>query len=233
MITKWIASLTLSGVLILSACGEPSRQSGTGAGISEPHDGSFEPDPSMWKLPLGDEGVEVPNSSKASLPFVPMEPEGLGPASAIFSTRVGLTAPLERRIAWLYEASEYGTFVLLEEIVPGGSAGQAVLEEPADLPTECRTIPFNEKEAEQLGEGGYREICTYGDAFSIVTIREGARALLTEGGALTVLQWLEPVEFRDERASQGLTYPVALQLTIQGPAADLSPQEAILLAETM
>ena len=114
--------------------------------------------------------------------------------------------------------------------MPGGQAGQAVLEEPAGHTPGCSVRTLSPDEG--FGEGATKEVCFSG-AFSVVMIRGGVRALLTRGETVTTVQWLEPATITKQDAVESVTYPLALQITIQGPADQLSPEEALELAQKL
>jgi hypothetical protein len=63
-------------------------------------------------------------------------------------------------------------------------------------------------------------------------IRGGTEALLIAGDTVTSVMWIEPIHFIDANLFKSYAHP-ALEIRIAGPAEELTPSEAIAIANQL
>lgn len=181
-----------------------------------------------WREPLGQDAERVPDVARAHLPYEPEQPN-LPEASGIQVTSAAKAPPELRQIAWTYDDPSIGRFVVLQELIEGGSRAQEILEQPAQRPSGCVTIsPYDE---EHFGEGAYKVECS-GGGTSLVQIRDGTTAVAVQAAHSTSVTWLQPVEVTDRGVFARLVDP-RLQITVKGPSSDFSLDEAIAVANRL
>lgn len=89
------------------------------------------------------------------------------------------------------------------------------------------------EEQEQFSPGAVEENCNYPEDFSVQMIRGNVRALITSNALATTVEWLEPTFVSDPDLRSSLNFPTAILITVQGPAEELTVEEALKLANMM
>lgn len=140
----------------------------------------------FWDDPLAN-GVEVQDVADADLMFVPDEPSHLGPPEKIVATKATDVNPALRAIAWVYRNPQYGRFVIIERITNRPGAEAEIREMAAETPG-CHSTPG----PSGLGDA---EECVYGER-SLVTLENGATALVLRDVNTTNVRWILPLQLR-------------------------------------
>jgi hypothetical protein len=173
------------------------------------------PASTLWDEPLGDEGVKIASPSASEAGFRPDIPDVAAEPAAIFSTNPGRAPVTHRAIAWAFSHPSYGQFIITED---ARDATQPELEEPALHAPGCEAPDAN------------GDVRCYGSGFSIATIRGGTRALVSAGDTVTAVTFFEPLDSKNASDFATYRHPV-LTVTVMGPAASFSVDEAIAIAE--
>ena len=208
----------VASVFALVACGRPAQEPGSPGAAPQLN----------FDRPIPG-GVPITDPSEADLAFTPNAPNGLGEARGIFATAADRGPRAVHEIAWVLDSEAAGRFLLAERIVDQrawvSETEQLAAEEPG-----CITVPPDEETESDFGEGaGPRIECNYGRR-SFVTLENGIRAFLLVGPDYTYIEWVESLRVTDPdslRTSGFDPETAALKVTVVGPSADLSGQEAV------
>lgn len=218
---------SVAGVLVASllvACAADSKSDSQGVPTGE----STEKVPSgFWQSPIND-GIAIPTESAALLPYVPRIPDdALGVPERIVTTNPASAPPALREIAWVYQHSTFGTFVIRERIA-SGSGARAEMEEMSTQAPGCSTGPARE----EFGPGATEDACFYGER-SLIEIGPGVQALLYVGESTTFVRWVEPLKGvldpEIERFVDEFPEP-ALLIEVIGPSGEFTAEEAAAVA---
>jgi hypothetical protein len=170
---------------------------------------------------VGPQASSITDPSAAILPYAPDVP-GLPKPSNIVATRADELPPVAREIGWAYNDPAVGRYVIVESAVD--YTKQALASQAAGTPG-CTTRSLDPKD---FGPGASATTCV-NDVASIVKIRGGTEALLMADDSVTSLMWIEPIHFIDMSLVNNYANP-ALEVRIAGPAEELTPTEAIAIA---
>ena len=202
--------------LLVAACTSSSPRTGppeAGAGEGLPED--------FFDRPLGALGSEVSDVAAAGLPFEPLVPDRLGPALHRF-VYVSPGDPLASAAAWVFDLPDVGRFVVIER--PDDLSEEGLEAEASPVPSPgCATYEVQAPS----GDRATLTRCAYAKA-SLSTLRSGRTALVIHGESVTSATWVEPLIPID-----GTTADLEgwnLEVTVMGLAEDLTPEEAIAVA---
>lgn len=233
--------VVVTAAVLSAACGVPvdpqqENQPGQGGTFGDDRFLRRPINPEYFENPLARNGVVVSASDDtvSRLPFSPLIPtDDIGEPRRIEVTLPG-TSPTDANVAWVYESSEFGRFVLHERVTVGGEAGQDLLEEPSTHTPGCTTRPLTEEEQAELGPSveGERTTCHSGNS-EVVVIRDGVRAVLVDGPFETNFMWHQPLKERVKGAYDHVDHPLALEIRLVGPIEDFSSQQALKVAEEL
>jgi hypothetical protein len=197
-----------------AACSTQGGASETGGGESDFH----------WGNPIAG-GTVITDAAAADVAFAPLVPQGLGDSILIQETPADSTDGPLRELAFVYDDPSIGQFVIFEHL----AEGKATLAEWNDLAAVQPGCMTSSPADSAFGSSGPRIECHFGDR-SVVTIRGGTTAFLFEGDQTVAVQWLEQLDSVSKEVAQVFQDPY-LEIEIQGPAAELSGDEALKIAE--
>lgn len=209
--------------LLMAACASSSPRTGApeaGAGEGLPAD--------FFDRPLGALGREVPDVTAAGLPFQPVVPDRLGPALHRF-VYVLSDDPRASAAAWVFDLPDVGRFVVIER--PDEVTEEGLLAEASPVPSPgCETSEVRT----DAGDRVTLTRCAYANV-SVATLGPGRPALVISGGSVTSVTWVEPLILTegaqaDLEGLEGSNLALNLLVVVMGPADDLTPEEAVAVA---
>jgi hypothetical protein len=209
------AATLMAAIAVIADGSDPTHEAATRSGGApvDPDGGPPVP-PNLFTDPLASEAVQIDSPSEADTAFHPDVPQDLPDPQAIESSDPAKVAPIDRSIAWAYDDSTYGRFIVVEVAL---DATQATLEEPATHKPGCS--PPDEQGA----------VHCYGEGFSVQDLSDGTRALVTEAPEVTTVEWFEPLDEKKSASLPELKHPV-LDIRVMGPSDTFSREMAVTIA---
>lgn len=221
--------------LLAGACGQPvSNEPLANQASSPPVHSDRRPLPGeFFNKPLGQQGIRVQTAEEAEkhLPFNLNWPDDLPTPEVIQTTDPSRFSRFGAVVSWVFRSQELGHFVLQQSVTIGGKAAQDNLEEDATESPGCETRSFTAEEQVELGPapGGEVTTCRTGGG-RVVSIRDGERAILSDGPFETNLIWLVPLQPQGNAFSD-VEDELALEIRLVGPIDQFSTEQALAAAE--
>jgi hypothetical protein len=214
---KRITIFLLTGVLVIGgAYVAKSLTPHHNAVVVPDADGVEAFSPTVWDQPLGSDGSQVQSANDANLPYSVEVPGNFGNPVRILATAKSRSAPISREIAWVFQDPRFGRILLVQQVV---SETQAQLEEPATNAPGCQPSPAPDGEITECHFSG----------FSVRTLEDGTRALVTLGDGISTIRWLKPLRTSDSSAANGVP-SAALGVEIFAHSDAVTPDDLVSLA---